>query len=118
MVFYDYDEISYLTECNFRHIPPPPYPEFEMSDEPWFTAGPHDIFPEEWSRFLLNDNRVRKIFMELHSELLQPEYWQAKQDLVRANVYEDVFPYNPGKRFSRRQRSARRRNAGVRHAAA
>ena len=27
MVFYDYDEISYLTEVNFRHIPEAMYPE-------------------------------------------------------------------------------------------
>ncbi|WP_421340994.1 bifunctional isocitrate dehydrogenase kinase/phosphatase, partial [Aeromonas veronii] len=26
VVFYDYDEICYMTECNFRQIPPPRYP--------------------------------------------------------------------------------------------
>ena len=23
VVFYDYDEIEYLSDCNFRHVPPP-----------------------------------------------------------------------------------------------
>ena len=29
VVFYDYDEIEYLTDCTFRVIPPPPNPEAE-----------------------------------------------------------------------------------------
>ncbi|MBI1424781.1 MAG: bifunctional isocitrate dehydrogenase kinase/phosphatase [Gammaproteobacteria bacterium] len=99
VVFYDYDEICYLTECNFRQIPEAPYPEFEMSDEPWYSAGPHDVFPEEWATFLLSDPRVRKVFLELHGELLKPEYWQAKQNLIKAHVYEDVFPYASRQRF-------------------
>jgi len=99
VVFYDYDEICYLTECNFRHIPPAPYPEFEMSAEPWYSAGPFDVFPEEWATFLLGDARVRKVFLELHGELLKPEFWQSKQAMIRSHLYEDVFPYSPGKRF-------------------
>ncbi len=105
VVFYDYDEICYLTECNFRHIPAAPYPEFEMSAEPWYSVGPNDVFPEEWVPFLLADPRVRKVFLELHGELLKPEFWQARQALIRAHVYEDVFPYSPSQRFptSRRE---------------
>jgi len=108
VVFYDYDEISYLTEVNFRHLPAAPYPEFELSAEPWYSVGPNDVFPEEWAVFLLTDPRVRKVFMELHGDLLKPEFWQARQALIRAHVYEDVFPYSPGRRFptSRRERYA------------
>lgn len=40
VVFYDYDEICYMTEVNFRHIPPPRYPEDEMSAEPWYSVSP------------------------------------------------------------------------------
>ena len=118
VVFYDYDEISYLTECRFRRIPPPPYPEFEMSDEPWFTPGPNDVFPEEWASFLLSDARVRKVFLELHSELLQPEFWQAKQATIRANGYEDVFPYAHTRRFPTGHRIATHTIAKLRNAAA
>jgi isocitrate dehydrogenase kinase/phosphatase len=45
VVFYDYDEICYMTECNFRQIPPPRYPEDEWSAEPWYSVAPNDIFP-------------------------------------------------------------------------
>ena len=48
VVFYDYDEIELVTECNFRHIPEARTPEQEMSAQPWYYVGPKDIFPEEF----------------------------------------------------------------------
>lgn len=99
VVFYDYDELCYLTECNFREIPDAPYPEMEMSDEPWYTAAPNDVFPEEFETFLLTDPRIRKIFRELHSELLDPNWWRARQRHIRSGYLEDVFPYQSELRF-------------------
>ena len=32
VVFYDYDEIEYLTDCVFRAIPPAPNPEAELAE--------------------------------------------------------------------------------------
>ena len=49
VVFYDYDEIEYLTDCNVRRVPQARNEEDEMSGEPWYTVGPHDIFPYERS---------------------------------------------------------------------
>ncbi len=40
VVFYDYDEICYMTEVNFRDIPPPRYPEDELASEPWYSVSP------------------------------------------------------------------------------
>ncbi|VFS64374.1 Isocitrate dehydrogenase kinase/phosphatase [Raoultella terrigena] len=45
VVFYDYDEICYMTEVNFREIPPPRYPEDELASEPWYSVSPGDVFP-------------------------------------------------------------------------
>ncbi len=109
VVFYDYDEISYMTECNFRRIPEAPYPELEMSGEPWYSVGPNDVFPEEFGVFLLGDPRVRKLFMEMHADLLDPAYWKAKQARIRAGYLEDVFPYPESKRFRRESLRALRR---------
>jgi isocitrate dehydrogenase kinase/phosphatase len=102
VVFYDYDEVAYLTDCNFRRIPPPRTPEDEMSAEPWYTVGPTDVFPEEFGTFLLGDPRVRTVFMAHHGDLLEPEYWQRKQARIRAGVLEDVFPYPESLRFRNR----------------
>jgi len=55
IVFYDYDEIEYLTECRFRRIPAPPPGHDEWSDEVWYPVGPHDVFPEEFPTFLFPD---------------------------------------------------------------
>jgi isocitrate dehydrogenase kinase/phosphatase len=101
VVFYDYDELCYLTECNFREIPESPYPEMEMSAEPWYTPGPDDVFPEEFATFLLTDARIRKIFLTLHRDLLDPAWWRTRQAVIRSGHYDDVFPYPPNLRFKR-----------------
>ena len=88
VVFYDYDEIQPLTECKFRRIPPPRYPEDEMAAEPWYSVGVNDIFPEEFAVFLFGDKEHRKIFEELHPGLLDAWYWQDLQRLIA----EDRFP--------------------------
>ncbi|MFJ9993687.1 bifunctional isocitrate dehydrogenase kinase/phosphatase [Pseudomonas putida] len=93
VVFYDYDEISYLTEVNFRHIPPPRYPEDEMSGEPWYSIGPHDVFPEEFPPFLFADIGQRRLFSRLHGELYDAGYWQRLQAAIREGKVIDVFPY-------------------------
>ncbi len=93
VVFYDYDEISYLTEVNFRNIPEPRFPEDEMSAEPWYSVGPHDVFPEEFSRFLFTDLQQRKRFQALHGDLFKASYWQGLQDAIRQGKVIDVYPY-------------------------
>ncbi|MGA0856493.1 MAG: bifunctional isocitrate dehydrogenase kinase/phosphatase [Burkholderiaceae bacterium] len=102
VVFYDYDEIQYLTECNFRRIPPPRTPEDEMASEPWYTVGPNDVFPEEFELFLLGQPKLRKPFMKYHAELLQADYWSAQQQRIRNGILDDVFPYPEELRFRNR----------------
>jgi isocitrate dehydrogenase kinase/phosphatase len=101
VVFYDYDEICYLTECNFRKIPPPRTPEDELSSEPWYAVGPNDIFPEEFPTFLTTDPEQRRLLRELHPELFDYRYWQQRQKEVENGVYGDVFPYPRRLRFPR-----------------
>ena len=101
VVFYDYDEILYLTDCHFRAIPEPLYPEQELSSEPWYSVGPNDVFPEEFSLLTACDPSVRKIFNELHGDLLTVQFWQGMQSQVRQGVLVDVFPYRQLNRFPR-----------------
>lgn len=106
VVFYDYDEIAYMTDCQFRRMPPPRTPEDEMAAEPWYPVGANDIFPEEFAPFLLADPRVRKVFLEHHGDLLDAGYWNTIQARLAAGHIEDVFPYPEALRF--RNRFARR----------
>jgi isocitrate dehydrogenase kinase/phosphatase len=101
VVFYDYDEIEHMTDCNFRWIPEAPYPEMEMSGEAWYSVAKNDIFPEEFATFLLGSPIVREIFMKYHRDLLEPDFWQRTQEKIRSGAIEDFFPYPEEIRFCR-----------------
>ena len=101
VVFYDYDEIEYMTDCNFRRIPEAPYPEMELSSEPWYSVARNDVFPEEFATFLLVSPRIRDAFKRHHADLLRPEFWQKAQDDIRRGKVRDFFPYPPDLRFGR-----------------
>ncbi len=99
VVFYDYDEIEYITDCNFRKVPTPRNEEDEMSGEIWYSVGPKDVFPETFGPFLLGNDAVRAVFMKHHSNLLDAVFWQKHQARIRAGYVYDVFPYEREKRF-------------------
>jgi isocitrate dehydrogenase kinase/phosphatase len=103
VVFYDYDEIAYMTDCMFRRMPAPRTPEDEMSAEPWYPVGANDVFPEEFAAFLLGDPRVRKAFLEHHADLLDADHWNAIKQRIAAGHIEDVFPYPESLRFRNRR---------------
>ena len=109
VLFYDYDEVEYLTDCVFREIPPPPTPEAELAEEVWYRVGPHDVFPEEFGTFLLGDARVRQAFVRHHADLLGPEFWRDCQRRVAEGEIVDFFPYREAIRFSRPVRRPRAR---------
>ncbi len=101
VVFYDYDEIEYMTDCNFRKIPPAPDFETEMSGEVWYPVAKNDVFPEEFSTFLLASPMLRKIFMKHHRDLLAAPFWQDAQQKIRDGHVEDFFPYPQEIRFTK-----------------
>ena len=99
VVFYDYDEIEYITDCNFRRVPEPRNEEEEMSGDVWYTVGPKDVFPETFGPFLLGNSQVRETFMAHHADLLDAAFWQGHKERILAGHVHDVFPYDAGKRF-------------------
>ncbi len=100
VVFYDYDEIEYITDCNFRAIPLPRNEEDEMAAEPWYHVAKNDVFPEQFAPFLLGNRKVRTFFMKYHADLLTAEYWQTHKQRILDGYVEDVFPYPQELRFS------------------
>ena len=99
VVFYDYDEIEYITDCNFRQVPEPRNEEEEMSGEVWYTVGPKDVFPETFGPFLLGNPMVRQEFLRHHQDLLDATFWQEHQSRIRAGHVHDVFPYEASSRL-------------------
>ena len=99
VVFYDYDEIEYLTACTFRHIPRLPPGQDDMSSEVWYPVGPNDVFPEEFATFLLTDGAVRADFLKRHADLLEAEGWQAIQATLARGELPEVLSYPEALRF-------------------
>jgi isocitrate dehydrogenase kinase/phosphatase len=99
VVFYDYDEVQYLTDVCFRKLPPPRDYDEEIASEPWFPVRQNDIFPEELPQFLFPPGRQRELFLTLCGELTDPEWWQARQEEVRAGKQRDLYPYPDEIRF-------------------
>jgi isocitrate dehydrogenase kinase/phosphatase len=105
VVFYDYDEIEYVSDCNFRSMPTPRNEEEEMSAEPWYPIGKYDVFPEQFGTFLLGNDKIKAFFMKHHADLLQPQFWQGRKQRILDGVVEDVFPYPQEIRFCNQARS-------------
>ncbi|NIP78789.1 MAG: bifunctional isocitrate dehydrogenase kinase/phosphatase, partial [Gemmatimonadetes bacterium] len=99
VIFYDYDEVAPLTECNFRRPPKAAYPEAELADGPHFYVGPDDVFPEEWRAFLGPPGPLREVLHRAHPELLDPGWWRDMQDRQRAGEVIDFFPYDEARRL-------------------
>jgi isocitrate dehydrogenase kinase/phosphatase len=92
VVFYDYDEISYLTEVNFREIPEP-------------------RTPEEFPRFLFANPRIKRLFTQLHGEIFDAAYWRGLQASIQQGFVMDVYPYRRRHRFAERFADAQEKEA-------
>jgi isocitrate dehydrogenase kinase/phosphatase len=104
IVFYDYDEIEYITDCTFRRVPQARSDEEEMSGEVWYSVGPKDVFPETFGPFLLGNPHVRQAFLKHHADLLDEKYWNQHKVRIQAGHVHDVFPYEPHRRFVNQRR--------------
>lgn len=101
VVFYDYDELCLLTECNFRKMPVARDYDDEIAAHPWFSVADNDIFPEEFRRFLWFPSPLREVMEAHHGRLFTVEYWRQLQERNRAGELLDFFPYDQNKRFTR-----------------
>ena len=101
VVFYDYDELCLLTDCNFRQMPAARDYDDEVADQPWYSVAENDIFPEEFRRFLWFPGPLRQVFEEHHSWMFTPDYWCALQQRTGAGELIDFYPYDQKHRFHR-----------------
>jgi isocitrate dehydrogenase kinase/phosphatase len=99
VVFYDYDELSFVTDCNFRKIPEAKSYDEEMSAEPWFSVGANDIFPEEFPNFLAFPTAAREALLARHADLFQPDFWRSMQEKFYAGDLPELFPYAQERRL-------------------
>ena len=103
VVFYDYDEIGFLTDYRFRRMPEPADHDDMYAGSPWFAVGPNDVFPEEFKHFLVGREDIREIFYRLHADLFDPRFWIDMQQKQIDGEIVDVFPYRRRQRFEARR---------------
>jgi isocitrate dehydrogenase kinase/phosphatase len=93
VIFYDYDEVCYLIDCNFRQIPEAMYPEQEMQAEPWYSVAENDIFPEEFATFVTPHRQHRQVLFKHHPQLFDAAWWKEMQQRTRQGYFEEFYPY-------------------------
>ncbi len=106
VVFYDYDEICYITECNFRKVPPARDYDDMMSDEPWYSVEENDVFPETFGPFFFPDSKDMAIFKKDHADLMTAAWWKQVKENILSGNQADVFPYPEKRRFKHRYHEA------------
>lgn len=94
VVFYDYDEVSLVSECNFRDIPDTDDMMDEMRADTWYYVGEHDMFPEEFVKFLSMDDELRSLFMMFYEDLLTADYWNDIKQQHLSGEVSLVVPYH------------------------
>ena len=99
VVFYDYDELSPLTEISFRELPTPRDETEALASDPWFPVGDRDVFPEEHQSFLGLAPTLREVFFAHHADLFAVGAWQAMQERIRSGELIEVYPYRQDARL-------------------
>jgi isocitrate dehydrogenase kinase/phosphatase len=95
VIFYDYDELCLVTDCNFRDVPQAANPEDEMRGEPWFYVGEHDVFPETFINFVGFDAPQRAALLRTHGEIFTAKFWRQVQHRLLEGEVLEVLPYHP-----------------------
>jgi isocitrate dehydrogenase kinase/phosphatase len=97
VIFYDYDEICYMSERQFRSLP--------KNDDPYaidtLSVGPTDVFPEQFEHFIVGKKVFKDILKELHGDLMTTEYWLETQRITAQGIIQNFTPYPEQYRFVR-----------------
>jgi isocitrate dehydrogenase kinase/phosphatase len=95
VIFYDYDELCAVTDCNFRDLPQAAHPEDETRGEAWFYVGESDVFPETFLNFLSFNDGQRAALLRVHQEILTAAFWRGVQQRLKEGEVVEVLPYHP-----------------------
>ena len=99
VVFYDFDEICPLTQCNFRDVPQTQNALEELSSHSYFDIDENDIFPSQFKVFFSANAHAFECFNTHHSDLFTTTYWQQCQQQIQNGFLPDVYPYKQSWRF-------------------
>lgn len=100
VVFYDYDELRLMSECQFRHWPQSSDDLLQMSAEPWFHVGEDDVFPEQFPLFMGLGPARLAVLQAHHGELFDADWWVDVQQTLAKGQSLDVAPFRAEARLS------------------
>ena len=86
-IFYDYDELCLVTECNFRELPAPRDEDEEMHHGAWYYVADSDIFPEQFTEFLGLPRKLREALIARHGEIFTVSWWHEMQHKLNAGHF-------------------------------
>jgi isocitrate dehydrogenase kinase/phosphatase len=95
VIFYDYDELCRVTDCNFREVPQATNEDDEMRGEAWFYVADNDVFPETFINFLAFSDEQRAALLRMHGEILTAAFWRGVQQRLNEGEVVEVLPYHP-----------------------
>ncbi|MDK1289969.1 bifunctional isocitrate dehydrogenase kinase/phosphatase [Pseudoalteromonas umbrosa] len=98
VIFYDYDEVQYLTQMSFKALPKISLDDL-YSGQATPSFAPNDVFPEQMCTFVLTNPKLKAVFERHHPELMTPIYWQKVQQDIRQHIIKHVYPYPQSQRF-------------------
>lgn len=99
VIFYDYDEIEFLADMNFRAKPKAETYEQIYAAEPWYSIAKNDVFPEDFKRWMIGRNDLKDFFLTYHKNLFDPLHWQEIQQRINTGELIHAFPYPEEIRF-------------------
>lgn len=99
VIFYDYDEIEFLTDMNFREKPKPETYEEIYASSPWYDIAQNDVFPQDFKRFMIGRTDVKNYFFDFHTELFNPVHWKLIQEKIKSGQGVHAFSYPQKIRF-------------------
>lgn len=99
VIFYDYDEIEFLGDMNFREKPKAENYEQIYAAEPWYEIKKNDVFPEDFRRWMIGRADLKPHFLEYHKDLFDPRYWNSIQQRIQKGELIHAFPYPEEIRF-------------------
>ena len=79
VIFYDYDEVQYLTDMNFRALPKAKSYDDYLTNEQSYSVAPQDVFPEQLCTFVTANPVYKQYLLSTHPELEDPAYWRQAQ---------------------------------------
>lgn len=95
VIFYDYDEICYMHEREFKALP--------KSEDPYaidqLSVGPSDVFPEQFEHFIVGKKHLKVLLKELHGDLMTQDFWLAAQKKAASKEVQHFWPYSETKRL-------------------